>query len=148
MPIPDIADIEALVGQKLPGGKYTVEQYHNWLTCDVIGAPQRSDDLAHPMYCYYAALAGMGVSLDELFAMAHATADSGVMFGEAGIELREPMRTGVTYTVRGGFTDVVRKEGKKAGVFDIVTFELEVVDPEGQVVGLSSNAFVFPRREG
>ncbi len=146
MAIVALETLESLVGQPFPGGTFTVEPYQNWLTNDVVLAPQRDDDLAHPMYCYYAALAGMGISLDELFALAHATADDGVMFGEAEIELVAPMRVGVTYTVRGTFTSVVRKEGKKAGVFDIVAFALELVDPTGAVAGISTNSFVFPRR--
>lgn len=144
----DITTLEALIGTKFPGGSYRIEPWQSWLTNDCVLAAHRDDDLAHPMYCYYAALAGMGISLDELFALAHATADDGVMFGEADIELHQPLRVGVDYAVRGGFTSAVRKEGKKAGVFDIVGFELEVVDPSGAVVGVSRNSFVFPRREG
>lgn len=141
-----VEELEALVGHRFPGGTYRVEPYVSWLTNDVVGAPQRNDGVAHPMFCYYGALAGMGISLDELFALAHATADDGVMFGEAEIDLRQPLRSGVDYAVSGSIASVTRKEGKKAGVFDIVAFELELHDPSGALAAVSWNSFVFPRR--
>ena len=47
----------------------------------------------------------------------------------------------------GGITGVVRKEGRKAGVFDIVTFRLELVGEDGTLAAVSTNSFIFPRRD-
>jgi acyl dehydratase len=141
-----LAELQSIVGHQFPGGTYRVEPYRNWLTCDTVLSPLPADEVAHPMFCYYGALAGMGISLDELFALAGATAEDGVMFGEAEIDLRRPLRVGESFTVRGGITDVERKEGKRAGVFDIVAFRLELVDAAGEVAAVSTNSFVFPRR--
>jgi acyl dehydratase len=142
----DVVDLQRLVGRPFPGGTYKVEPYRNWLTCDAVLSPVPDDGMAHPMFCYYGALAGMGMSLDDLFAMVGATADSGVMFGEAQIELHRPLLVGDEFTVRGSIISVQRKQGKRAGVFDIVGFALELVDSDGQVAGVSTNSFVFPRR--
>jgi hypothetical protein len=49
--------------------------------------------------------------------------------------------------VTGGIVDVTRKEGRKAGVFDIVTFRLELADAGGAVTAVSTNSFIFPRRD-
>ena len=74
----------------------------------------------------------MGLSVDELFTLVGATADDGPMFGEAGDRARAGRsEIGETYTISGGITGVVRKEGRKAGVFDIVTFRLELADDDG-----------------
>ncbi len=89
----------------------------------------------------------MGVSLDELFAMVGSSAADGPMFGEAGLEFRKPLEVGATYRVEGGITGVARKEGKRAGVFDIVAFELRMIDEGGDVAAVASNSFVFPRRQ-
>lgn len=147
MPIPDLEELEKRVGHELPGGTYELEDYKDWLTRDVVGAEPSRDGVALPMFCYYAAIAGMGVSIDGLFRLVEATADSGVMFGEAEIDIHEPFRIGETYTVTGRITDIVRKEGRKAGVFDIVTFALDVTDSSGELAGVSTNSFVFPRRD-
>lgn len=147
MPIPDLDELETRVGWEFPGGTYELEDYKDWLTRDVVGAEPAKDGVALPMFCYYAALAGMGISIDGLFKLVEATADSGVMFGEAEVDIRKPFRIGETYTVSGRLTNIIRKEGRKAGVFDLVTFALDVADSTGEVAGVSTNTFVFPRRD-
>lgn len=99
------------------------------------------------MYVYYGALGGLGISLDELFALVDATADDGVMFGEAAIDVIRPLRVGATYEVAGSITGAVRKAGRRAGVFDIVTFAVDLTDGDGDVCATSTNSFVFPRRD-
>ena len=141
-----VAQMQELVGRKLPGGSFDLEHYRNWLTNDVIGSPQRADDLAHPMFVYYAAMSGMGLSIAELFELAHSSADEGPMFGECDMEVRVPVRTGVTYGVRGEITGVQRKQGGAIGTFDLLTFRLEVLAPDGEVAGVCTNSFIFPRR--
>ena len=140
-------ELEGLVGSSFPGGTYTVEPYRHWLMNDAVGDLPSTSGNASPMEIYYGAMGGLGLTLDELFALAGATAADGPMFGEAEIEQRKPLQVGGTYTVRGGITSAVRKEGRRAGVFDIVTFRLELVDGEGEVAGVSTNSFVFPRRD-
>ena len=99
------------------------------------------------MEVYYGALAGMGLSVDELFALVGASADDGPMFGEATMELESQLEIGATYTVSGSIVDITRKEGRKAGVFDIVTFRLELADGDGRTAAVSTNSFIFPRRD-
>ena len=87
----------------------------------------------------------MHPSLDEIFAYAHSSADAGVMFGEASLEFHAPMQVGATYTVTGGFTAVDRKESSRLGIMDLITFELQMHDGDGNHVATSSNTFVYPR---
>ena len=141
-----LEQMQELVGRKLPGGTFDVEHYRNWLTNDVIGSPQRADDLAHPMFCYYAAMGGMGLTIAELFELAHSSASEGPMFGECDMEVRVPLRTDVSYDVRGEITGVKRKQGGAIGTFDLLTFRLEVVAPDGEIAGVCTNSFIFPRK--
>lgn len=143
---PTVDELEALVGWQFPGGVYAVEPWRVWLTNDVIGASQRADGVAHPMFCYYAAMAGLGISIDEMFTLCHASADDGPMFGECDIQQLRPLEIGATYTVRGEITSAVRKQGARTGTFDIVAFRLEVIAPDGEVSSVVSNSFIFPRR--
>ena len=140
-------ELESLVGTSFPGGSYTVEPYRHWLMNDAVGDVPSTSGPASPMEIYYGAMGGLGLTLDELFALAGATAADGPMFGEAEIEQLRPLEVGATYAVSGGITGAVRKEGRRAGIFDIVTFRLELVDDEGEVAGVSTNSFVFPRRD-
>jgi hypothetical protein len=146
MPIA-LEELERLVGKPFPGGTYTIEPYRHWLMTDAFGAVPTSEGTAHPMETYYGALAGMGISVDELFALVGATAADGPMFGETTIDVRQPLRIGTTYDVSGSIESVARKEGRRAGVFDIVGFRLELREPGGELAAVSTNSFVFPRRD-
>lgn len=141
-----VAELEDLIGAGFPAGEFTIQDYEHWLCADALLSPELPAGVAHPMYAYYTAIAGMGISLDELFAMVGSSAEDGPMFGEAGLEFRDVLRVGETYRVEGGIVGVSRKEGKRAGVFDIVTFELRVIDSSGEVTAVATNSFVFPRR--
>lgn len=142
-----LQELEALVGKPFPGGRYTIEPYRHWLFVDAAGGEPTREGVAHPMEAYYGALAGMGLTVDELFALVGASAEDGPMFGEATIELLRPLEVGATYGVAGGIVGVTRKEGRRAGVFDIVTFRLELTDDAGRAAAVSTNSFIFPRRE-
>lgn len=142
-----IERLEDLVGTEFPQGSFTIEPHEHWLCTNAVMSPALPEGVAHPMYAYFAAVRGMGKTLDEVFADAGSSAAEGPMFGEAGLEFRGGFEVGATYTVRGKYTSASRKKGKRAGVFDIVGFELEIVDETGEVVAVSSNSFVYPRRE-
>jgi hypothetical protein len=69
------------------------------------------------------------------------------MVGEQRFEFTQPLEVDHEYEVQGGIIDVVRKEGRRAGVFDIATFELRVLEPgESAPLAISTTSFVFPRR--
>jgi acyl dehydratase len=143
----DEDQLEAVIGHRFPGGRFTIEPYEHWLMCDAVEAVPIRRGVANPMYVYFATLGGMGINLDELFALVGAAADDGVMFGEASITVQRPLQIGATYDVAGEVTGAMRKSGKRAGVFDIVTFELRLIDQTGVVAGVATNSFVFPRRQ-
>ena len=42
----------------------------------------------------------------------------------------------------------MRKHGRRAGTFDMLTFELRLRDPSGAVVATNVNTFIFPRASG
>ena len=60
--------------------------------------------------------------------------------------MREPLRVGHTYRMSGGFTDVVRKEGRRAGLMDIVSFRIDVHDlADDALVATVINSWIFLR---
>ena len=144
--------LSELVGRPLPGAELVLEDYEHWLGCDAILAPPLPGGVAHPMFAYYLALRGMGLTLDEMFALMGADASAGVMFGEARLEWHEELKVGGRYRVDGEIVDVVRKSGRRSGTFDVLTFRLEVratgssvAWSTGSSVATSTNSFVFPR---
>lgn len=139
---------ERVVGTRFPGGVFTVEEYERWLSHDAMHAPALPAGLLHPVWVLLGALRGMGITTDELTAIADAGAHDGTLFGETELEQRAPLRAGVEYAVRGGVTDLVRRESQRAGRIDLMTFRLEIVSPGGEVAAVSVQTFIFPRRSG
>jgi acyl dehydratase len=138
---------EHLVGRKLPGASYTLPEYLTWLWQDTCLVPQ-TRDVAHPSLGYFIGMQGVGMSIQEMFDMMEATADSGVMFGETELEFFAPIRLGATFAVEAEVVAVERKEGKRAGVFDKFSFTMRCRDEEtGEPVCTCTNTWVFPRKE-
>lgn len=138
----------AIAGHRFPGGRTVVPRWMNRLWCDAVAAAGDSAPHVHPTLVYYAAVQGSGIEFGDIFALLDGSEDSGIMVGEQSLELRTPLEVEREYAVEGGITDVVRKEGRRAGVFDIATFELRIFeDGDADPVAVSTTSFVFPRRE-
>jgi hypothetical protein len=144
MPRDDYTD---LIGHRFPGGKTSVPSWMNRLWGDAVAAETDPSPYVHPVLVYYAAVQGSGVVFQDIFDLMEASADSGIMVGEQRFEFRAPLEVETEYEVDGGIVDVVRKEGKRAGVFDIATFELRVRERGADTpLAVSTTSFVFPRR--
>lgn len=135
-----------VVGTQLPGGTFSVEGYERWLSHDAMQSPPLPDGILHPVWVVLGALRGMGMSLDELTGMADA--EEGTMFGETELEQFEPLRSGVVYSVSGAVTELARRESRRMGRIDLMTFRIEIADPAGAVVATSVQVFILPRRSG
>ena len=136
-----------LVGHRFPGGTVTVPGWVDLLWRDAVLADPPGDAV-HPGLAYLAAVQGSGVTFQDIFDLAEATAESGPMFGEQTLTFEAPLRVDTEYAVEGEITGVVRKHGKRAGTFDMLTFELRLCDPSGALVATNVNTFIFPRASG
>ena len=88
------------------------------------------------------------MSIQELFDLVDADADSGAMFGECVIDLSGALVPGDVYEIEGRIVDVERKHGRRAGTFDKLTFEMTGRrDGDGEPLFRVTNTFIFPRRE-
>jgi hypothetical protein len=146
MTVPFI-EMEQLVGTKFPGGMFTVERWENFLLHEVFAGGSPADGLAHPMYAFHAPLAGMGMSYADLFALCRAESSDAVRAGTYDFEYLKPLLEGETYAIRGEITGVERKRGARAGLFDLVTFRLEMLDEQGDAAAVASNSWLFLRSE-
>jgi len=138
-------DLASMVGRRFPGGTYAITPWRAWLTNDVVLAPQGGEH-AHPVFVFIAATSAMGVSWDELFAWFGATAADGPLFGDCDIEIARPLLVGGEYRVEGLVYAAERKQGRRAGVFDLVRYRLELHDGADGPAAVCRNSIVFPRR--
>lgn len=143
--IPSEDDLGKLVGHRFPGGTYTIQPYEHWLLADAILAPPTLSGAAHPLFAYWVAMRGMGLTIQELFELGRAEGPDRVMFGEVDVEFVRTLRVGETYRVDGAITAVVRRHGRRAGIFDLVSFRLEVKEPGPRVAAVCTNSWVFMR---
>jgi hypothetical protein len=140
-------DYSHLIGHRFPGGRVTIPDWLAWLWRDAVLADDAGPGV-HPGLAYLAAVQGSGVTFQDIFDLADATAESGPMFGEQTLTFAAPLQVGTEYRVEGGITDVVRKHGRRAGTFDMLTFELRLLDADGSPVATNVNTFIFPRAAG
>jgi hypothetical protein len=142
-----MSDYGHLARHRLPGGTYTLPEYVCWLWSDAAQLP--AIYRAHPSLVYLVALHGIGVTVQDIFDLMDATADSGVVFGEFQADYHQPLRPGVTYECDAEILDVERKSGRRAGVFDKLSFQVTIREKESEEhVAVCTNVWVFPRRNG
>jgi acyl dehydratase len=132
-------------GTPLPSGTFTITPEENRRLAGVLGA-EPDDATAHPLWAYVATQRGIGVSVADLCALADFDVADGPMLGSVDMELHAPVRLGVEYRVTGEVLDIVRKEGRKTGPFDVMTYRERLLDAGGAEVVTTTNTFILPRR--
>lgn len=137
-------DMQALIGRAFPGGSYFVERWENVLLHDVVEFPPAPDGLLHPIALFHVPLAACGWTYSEIFAICGAESAEAVRAGEYEWELLGELREQQHYDVTGEFVAVERKQGRRGGVFDAVTFRLDL-SLDGDVVARVSNTWLFLR---
>ena len=144
-----LEEMRSIIGHRFPGGTFHIEHWENFLMHDVMLVEQSPDKIAHPLYFFHLPIAGLGVTIQDIFALCRADSPDAVRAGEYVWEIERPLREDRTYRVSGEITDVVRKEGRRGGVMDLVTFVTEISDvtdgePKGPDARIS-NMWIFLR---
>ncbi|HET6506998.1 MAG TPA: hypothetical protein VFG42_09425 [Baekduia sp.] len=132
-------------GTPLPPGTFTITPEENRRLAGVLGADPE-DTTAHPLWAYVATQRGIGIGVADLCALADFDVADGPMLGSVDMELRAPLAVGVEYRVTGEVLSIVRKEGRKTGPFDIMTYRERLLDGDGAEVVSTTNTFILPRR--
>jgi hypothetical protein len=138
-------DYADLVGRRFPAGTYTLPEYVCWLWSDAAQLPPVYE--AHPGLAHVVASYGMSVTVQDILEMMDATAESGVTFGEFGVEYHDTLRAGATYECDAEVLEVVQKSGRRSGVFDKLSFKVTIRETGSEApVAVCTNAWIFPRR--
>jgi hypothetical protein len=144
-PAVDAGPYAHLAGQRLPDGEIELTPQMAWLWAHSVTA-QPTREVGHPTTAWLLAMKGSGLSLDELFALVDATADSGVVLGESELEFHRVLHVGQRYIVRARILEVVRKVGRRSGPFDRMKLVLELHELPGDELAFQlTNTMVFPR---
>lgn len=109
----------------------------------VLGTSPPADGL-HPLHAYIAMQRGIGVSIEQLCALADFDIQDGPMMGSLSLEILGDLDAGYEYRVEGEIVDLEHREGRRFP-FDLLTFCERLIDAEGAVVARTTNTFVLPR---
>lgn len=133
-----------LEGHRFPGGTVTILPQMSWLWADAVASSEPAE--VHPSYAFAMVIEGMGVTIDELLALADLKADEGSLAGELELEFKRPLRLGASYRVEGEIVAMERKHGARMGTFDSLRFEVTLTDKETDELAVrTENAFLLPR---
>jgi len=136
-----------VAGRRFPGGEYLLPAHEGWLWTDAVqGRPSLEGPLT-PGIAYMVGLHGGGAGIQDIMDLLGVAADAGVMMAGVELEVHRPMLPGERYAVTGEVTSCVRKQGRKAGSFDLVHFVHRLADAAGEPVADVHHSWVIPRGE-
>jgi hypothetical protein len=136
--------LEHLPGTELPAGSFTITAEDQAQLADALG--RGATEGAHPVWAYIATQRGIGISVADLCALADFDVDDGPMLGSVELTFGGEIELGVEYRVTGEVVSIERKQGRKAGTLDVMTFRERLLAPDGAEVASTTNTFILPRR--
>jgi hypothetical protein len=129
-----LEEMQALVGFEFPGGSVRIEHWENFLLTEATGSDPLPDALAHPIHLFHVPLAGAGVSIADLFALARSDGNASVTIDYYDWEYLQPLREEVEYRMHGGISEHERTENEAGTIVDSFTFRIEMADEAGDSV--------------
>ena len=142
-PAPDVA------GTSLNGTTvFTIDAEENAALCRSTGVEPATDGTAHPIYYYIATQVAMGKTVAGLCAACDFDVEEGPMMGSSGVRFTAPLTVGTSYRVTGEILSLVRKQSRKLGVMDVLTYRLRLHrEPDSECLAETDNVWVLPRKE-
>lgn len=141
-----VEGLEDLPGTPLEPGTICLHREDDEALGHVLGQVTAPGAGLHPLWAYIAPQRGIGTSINALCRLAGYSVDEGPMMGSIELELDGAILPEVKYRVEGEVVDIVRKEGRSVGVFDVLTYRERLVSPEGETVVTATNTFILPRK--
>lgn len=141
-----IEDLQALLdGRELPGGTLHIARHESLIADHALRAPDRDDDVAHPLWFVIASLRGMGISVTELCELAAMRAEDTLLLGEVTVTHDRPLRVGQTYRTTACIERVERHSTRQGGTLDSVSVTVRVRDRGELHCGAVTSAYLLLR---
>jgi hypothetical protein len=133
-----VEQLEAVVGHRFPGGRMRIEHWENYLLTEATGRGPMPDGLAHPAHMFHVPIAGVGVSIAELFALGKAESDASITIDYYDWEFFQPLREQQDYDFAGGIIEHERREVAGGTIVDSLTFQIDMSDEAESPVARAS----------
>lgn len=138
-----------VAGTSLNGSKiFTISAKENAALCRSTGVEPASDGSAHPIYYYIATQVAMGKTVAGVCETCEFDVDDGPMMGSSGVRFNGKLMVGENYRVTGEILSLIRKQSRKLGVMDVLTYRLRLHRHDsGDCILETDNVWVLPRKE-
>lgn len=138
----------AVAGTRLDGtAPYRIAASENAAICGTCGVAPAADGTAHPIFYFIASQVGMGLTVKELCAACDFDVDDGPMMIDSHVGFDGALHVERDYRVSGEIVGLERRESRKLGIVDTLTYRLSLHAEDhakGPVVSLT-NRWVLPR---
>lgn len=142
-PAPNVAGV-SLDGSKI----FTITAAENAALCRSTGIEPAADGSAHPIYYYIATQVAMGKTVAGVCETCEFDVEDGPMMGSSGVRFTRPLMVGESFKVTGEILSLVRKQSRKLGIMDVLTYRLRLHPADGgDAVLETDNVWVLPRKE-
>jgi hypothetical protein len=139
--------LTGLEGRRLPGGSLTIEPHEATILDRVVAAPAEAGEVAHPVWFVIISLRCLGISIDELCALAAKGPADTLMVGEIELEPVAPLLVGRSYRTEVGIASVSRRSTRDGSILDTLGVRVEVRGPDGPC-GTVTSTYLFKRGGG
>ena len=130
--MPAVEKIKALLGYEVPGGRYTIAHWENFLLTECTGAGPLPEGLAHPVALFHVPILGAGTSIAEMFALGHAEPGASIGIESYQWEFHQTLREEVEYQVVGKITAAERVNSGNR-VHDRIQFRFDLSEGDEPV---------------
>ena len=137
---------DRLIGSSMPGAVLQVEPYESAITDYALLAPDAAADTAHPAWLVMGSLRSMGITVEELCALAGMGESDTLLIGTIDIEHRQPLVPGVRYHTRPVVESVDRRSARDGSIMDRAVVTVRVLDEGDGVRGVVRSTYLFKRR--
>jgi hypothetical protein len=134
-----------LAGRNLPGDTTTITEFESRIADHALLRPNDDVAQAHSLWFLVIALRGMGISVDDLCALADKRPQDTLLFGTCEIEQRHPLEVGSTYRTTASITDTSRRTTRDGSVLDSITVVVTLFDANDRNMGSVDSVYLFKR---
>jgi hypothetical protein len=145
-PLPDVAEIEALVGHEFPGGTYTIQHWENFLLTECTGANPLPNSQVHPAAMFHVPILGANTTIGEMFALGQAESDASIGIESYDWQLFAPLHEDVAYDITAKITEAGRCDIENGRLYDRIQFVFDLAGPDGKNVARSTVTWHYHRK--
>lgn len=138
-----------LVGRQLPGDIISISRHESAITDHALRAATDPDagEHANSIWFLIIALRGMGISVDELCALADKRSIDTLLFGTCEIDQITPLVIGNTYRTTASIDNVDRRTTRDGSTLDSLTVTVTLFDTSSKEghAGAVTSVYLFKR---